>query len=82
MSKEEKIQDTRYVGSRGLLTKEEMEAIRQGTARCTQDHIPALGIRATSYIRSYEIAPLVRWSIKTDAKMNDYVSCALFWDKG
>ncbi|KAG2199981.1 hypothetical protein INT47_000331 [Mucor saturninus] len=63
----------RCVGSGALLTQEEIRAVREGRAICSYDNIPAVGIRAKNYIRSYEIAPLVRWSIKTDAKINEHV---------
>lgn len=63
----------RCVGSGGFLTSEEKEAIKQGKAMCSYDNIPAVGVRAVSYIRSYEISSLVRWTVQMDAKINHQV---------
>ncbi|KAI9249344.1 hypothetical protein EDC94DRAFT_327283 [Helicostylum pulchrum] len=61
------------VGNNGFLTTEERNAIRNGTAVCSYDNIPALGERAISFVRSYEVPGLVRWTVQTDKKLNALV---------
>ncbi|KAG2236596.1 hypothetical protein INT48_000150 [Thamnidium elegans] len=58
------------VGNNGFLTTEERNAIKQGRAVCSYDNIPALGDRAINFVRSYEVPVLVRWTVRTDKKLN------------
>lgn len=62
------------VGLNGFLSPEERDAIKQGRAICSEDHIPALGDRAINFVRSYEIPELVRWTVQMNKRINHYVN--------
>ncbi|KAI9365695.1 hypothetical protein BD770DRAFT_77749 [Pilaira anomala] len=60
------------VGLNGFLSPEERDAIKQGRAICSEDHIPALGDRAVNFVRSYEIPELVRWTVQINKRINHH----------
>lgn len=63
----------RPVGASGVLVEDEIKAFKQGHTVCSHQYIPSIGVRQKQYVRSYEIASLVRWTIKVDSKINEKV---------
>ncbi|CAO3653460.1 unnamed protein product [Mucor hiemalis] len=61
-----------YIGGDKPLTPEEVQKIFEGKATCSYDNIPALGRRAVTVVRSYEIPYLVSWVLELDGPLNDY----------
>lgn len=70
-----------YIGGDKPLTPEEVQKIFEGKATCSYDNIPALGRRAVTVVRSYEIPYLVSWVLELDGPLNDYVSFPIRYKK-
>lgn len=63
-----------FIGGNVPLTAEEIQSIYEGKAMCSHDNIPAVGQRAVTFVRSYEIPFLVSWVLRMDGPLNEYVS--------
>ncbi|KAI8085886.1 uncharacterized protein B0P05DRAFT_635838 [Gilbertella persicaria] len=56
----------------GFLTPEEKKAVIEGKMFCSYDNIHAMGIRAKTFVRSYEFKWMVQWTLENDPKLNCY----------
>lgn len=61
-----------FIGGNVPLTAEEVQSVYDGKAMCSHENIPAIGQRAVSFVRSYEIPFLVSWVLRMDGPLNDY----------